>query len=92
MNKKLHIERFQDEEVRQKYQETLRVHVDSGSELVKAVVQDWKDTAKRRASKEIGDKRIVCGNVEGDAECLGNNYRGNTPLNVVGKRLLQDSK
>ena len=91
MNKKLRIERFQDEEVRQKYQETLRVHVDSGSELAKAVVQDWEDTAKRRASKEIGDKGIVCGKVEGDAECLGN-YRGNTPLNVVGKQFLQDSK
>ena len=88
MNKKLRIERFQDEEVRQKYQETLRVHVDSGSQLVKVVVQDWEDTAKRRASK---DKGIVCGKVEGDAECLGN-YRGITPLNVVGKWLLQDSK
>ena len=31
------------------------------SELVKAVVQDWEDTVKRVASKEIGEKVIVCG-------------------------------
>ena len=32
-----------------------------GSELVKAVVQDWEETVKRVASKEIGEKVIVCG-------------------------------
>ncbi len=32
-----------------------------GSELVKAVVQDWGDTVKRVASKEIVEKVIVCG-------------------------------
>ena len=53
--KKWRIEQFQDEEVRQKYQEASSVKVDGfqervhqwktqglrGSELVKAVVQDW---------------------------------------------------
>ena len=47
--KKWCIERFQDEEVRQKYQ--------------KAVVQDWEETVKRVASKEIEEKVIVCGKV-----------------------------
>ena len=28
---------------------------------MKAVVQDWEDTVKRVASKEIGEKVIVCG-------------------------------
>ena len=32
-----------------------------GSELVKAVVQDWEETVKRVASQEIGEKVIVCG-------------------------------
>ena len=73
--KKWRIERFQDEEVRQKYQEALNVEVDGfqgrvrqwktqglrGSELVKVVVQDWEETVKRVASKEIGEKVIVCG-------------------------------
>ena len=73
--KKWRIERFQDEEVRQKYQEALSVEVNGfqgrvrqwktqgmkGSELVKAVVQDWEETVKRVASKEIGEKGIVCG-------------------------------
>ena len=68
--KKWRIERFQDEEVRQKYQEALNVEVDGfqgrvrqwktqglrGSELVKVVVQDWEETVKRVASKEIGEK------------------------------------
>ena len=31
------------------------------SELVKAVVQDWEETVKRVASKEIGERVIVCG-------------------------------
>ena len=66
--KKWRIERFQEEEVRQQYQEALSVEVEvfqeriqtrkhqglRGSELVKAVVQDWEDTVKRVASKEIG--------------------------------------
>ena len=30
-------------------------------QLVKAVVQDWEDTVKRLASKQIGIKVIVCG-------------------------------
>ena len=61
--------------MRQKYQEALSVEVDGfqgrvcqwkaqglrGSELVKAVVQDWEETVKRVASKEIGEKVIVCG-------------------------------
>ena len=73
--KKWRIERFQEEEVRQQYQEALSVEVEvfqeriqtrkhqglRGSELVKAVVQDWEDTVKRVASKEIGEKVIVCG-------------------------------
>ena len=75
MIKKWRIERFQDEEVRQKYQEALSVEVEGfqarvhawkaqglrGSELVKTVVEDWEDTVKRVASKEIGEKVIVCG-------------------------------
>ena len=32
-----------------------------GSELVKTVVQDGEDIVKRVASKEIGEKVIVCG-------------------------------
>ena len=32
------------------------------SELVKAVVQNWEETVKRVASKEIGERVIVCGN------------------------------
>ena len=73
--KKWRIELFLDEEVRQKYQEALSVDVDGfqgrvrqwktqglrGSELVKAVVQDWEETVKRVASKEIGEKVIVGG-------------------------------
>ena len=73
--KKWRIERFQEEEVRQQYQEALSVEVEvfqeriqtrkhqglRGSELVKAVIQDWEDTVKRVASKEIGEKVIVCG-------------------------------
>ena len=69
------IERFQDKEARQKYQEALSGEVDGfqgrvrqwktqglrGSELVKAVVQDWEETVKRIASKEIEEKVIVCG-------------------------------
>ena len=61
--------------MRQQYQEALSVEVEvfqeriqtrkhqglRGSELVKAVVQDWEDTVKRVASKEIGEKVIVCG-------------------------------
>ena len=61
--KKWRIERFQDEEGRQKYQEALSGEVDGfqgrvrkwktqglrGSELVKAVVQDWEETVKRIA-------------------------------------------
>ena len=59
--------------MRQKYQEALGVEVDGfqervqaretqGSELVNAaVLQDWEDTVKRVASKEIGEKVIVCG-------------------------------
>ncbi len=70
MIKEWRIEWFQNEEGRQKYQEALSVEVDGfqgrvrqwktqgmrGSELVKAVVQDWGDTVKRVASKEIGEK------------------------------------
>ena len=61
--------------MKQQYQEALSVEVEvfqeriqtrkhqglRGSELVKAVVQDWEDTVKRVASKEIGEKVIVCG-------------------------------
>ena len=75
MIKEWRIEWFQNEEGRQKYQEALSVEVDGfqgrvrqwktqgmrGSELVKAVVQDWGDTVKRVASKEIEEKVIVCG-------------------------------
>ena len=70
MIKKWRIERFQDKEVRQKYQEALSVEVNGfqgrvcqwkkrglrGSELMKPVVQDWEDTVKRIESKEIGDR------------------------------------
>ena len=66
--KKWRIKRFQDEEVRQKYQKAISVEVDGfqgrvleDSELVKAVVQDWEETVKRVASKEIGERVIVCG-------------------------------
>ena len=55
---------------RQKYQEALSVEVDGlqgrvcqwktqglrGSELVKAVVQDWEETVKRVASKEMEER------------------------------------
>ena len=75
MIKKWRTEWFQDEEVRQKYQEALSVEVEGfqarvhvwkaqglrGSELVKTVVEDWEDTVKKVASKEIGEKVIVCG-------------------------------
>ena len=75
MIKKWRIERFQDKEARQKYQEALSGEVDGfqgrvrqwkrqgsrRSELVKAVVQDWEETVKRIASKEIEEKVIVCG-------------------------------
>ena len=32
-----------------------------GSELVKTVVEDWEDIVRRVASKEIGEKMMVCG-------------------------------
>ena len=75
MIEKWRIERFQDKEARQKYQEALSGEVDGfqgrvrqwkkrglrGSELMKPVVQDWEETVKRIASKEIEEKVIVCG-------------------------------
>ena len=68
VNRKWCVEQFHDEEVRQQYQEALCVEVDGfqgrvqaretqglrESELVNAVVQDWEDTVKSVASKEIG--------------------------------------